>query len=102
MLNAIFICMCCLRKLFECNVSKFTTELQTQIETKKPGISRRAIQLIDELPITVKVNDTEESYICIACKKHLKAGKIPLMSAMNGLKIYKHDPEMELTELEGN
>ena len=94
--------MCCLRKLFECNVSKFTTELQTQIETKKPGISRRAIQLIDELPITVKVNDTEESYICIACKKPKKAGKLPPMSALNGLKIYKHEPEMKLTDLEGN
>ena len=29
-------------------------------------------------------------------------GKLPPMSAMNGLKIYDHDPAMELTELESN
>ena len=30
------------------------------------------------------------------------AGRLPPMSVMNGLKIPSHDPEMELTELEGN
>jgi hypothetical protein len=102
MFNAIFTCMCCQRNLFECNVSKFTTQLLAEIETKKPGIYERSIETIDSLPITVKVNETEESYICIACKKHLKAGKLPPMSAKNGLNVYNHEPDMELTELEGN
>ena len=34
MYNAIFTCMCCHRNLFECNVSKFTTQLLAEIETK--------------------------------------------------------------------
>ena len=101
--------MCCQRNLFECNVSKFTTQLLAEIEAKKPGIYERSIETFkvkvngteESLPITVKVNDTEESYICIACKKHLRAGKLPPMSAKNGLQVYNHEPDMELTELEG-
>ena len=58
MLNAIFTCLCCQRNLFECNVIKFTTELLAQIETKKPGIYARSIELF---PITVDENNTEES-----------------------------------------
>ena len=54
------------------------------------------------MPITVNVNGKKESYICIACKKHLRAGKLPPMSAKNGLQVYNHEPDMELTELEGN
>ena len=54
------------------------------------------------MPSTVNVNGKKESYICIACKKHLRAGKLPPMSAKNGLQVYNHEPDMELTELEGN
>ena len=32
----------------------------------------------------------------------MRNGKIPPMSAMNGLKVHEQDPELELTELEGN
>ena len=32
----------------------------------------------------------------------MRPGKLPPMSAMNGLKIYNHDPALQLTELEGN
>ena len=102
MFNAIFTCLCCQRNLFECNVNIFTTKLLAEINTKKPGLYARAIELFNSEPITVNINGTEASYICIACKKHLKAGKLPPMSAMNGLQIYKHDPALELTELEGN
>ena len=66
MCNAIFTCMCCQRNLVERNVSKFTTQLLAEIETKKPVIYERSIETINSLPITVKVNETEESYICIA------------------------------------
>ena len=102
MYNAIFTCMCCHRNLFECNVSKFTTKLLAEIETKKPGIYQRSIETVNSLPITVDINGTKESYICIACKKHLRGGKLPPMSAKNGLKVYNHESDMELTELEGN
>ena len=42
------------------------------------------------------------SNIFHACKNYLKNGKLPPMSAKNGLKIEIQDREMELTELEGN
>ena len=32
----------------------------------------------------------------------MKSGKIPPMSAMNGLRVHEQDPELKLTELEGN
>ena len=66
MFNAIFTCMCCHRNLFECNVSKFTIELLTQIESKKPGLYGRSIDLIDSSPVKVNINGVEESYLCLA------------------------------------
>ena len=102
MFNAMFTCICCQRNLFECNVNIFTTKLRAEIEAKKPGLFSRAIELFDSKPIVVNINGTATSYICLACKKHLRKGKLPPMSAMNGLKIYDHDPALELTELESN
>ena len=103
MYNAVFTCCCCQRNLFECNVSKLTQHFISQIETKKPGIYASAIELdAENNPIMVQINGEESSYLCHACKNHLKKGKLPPMSAKNGLKIPDHDPELELTELEGN
>ena len=119
MYNATFVCICCQRKLFECNVSKWTTKLETEIESKKGGLYNRAIELfesksivmgedgqeseiIEWTPILTNVNGEESPYVCHACKKHLKSGKLPPMSAKNGLFVYNHEPELELTELEGN
>ena len=98
MFNAIFTCSCCQRNLFQCNVSKFDAKLITAIETKKRGLYKRAI----ENDIEINVNGKLSSYICHACRKHLKSGKLPPMSAKNGLKVHTHEPELELTELEGN
>ena len=42
------------------------------------------------------------AYICHACKNQLRKGKIPPMSAKNGLKMDPLDPELELTELDAN
>ena len=102
MFNAVFICICCQRKLFECNVTKFTDKLLTEIESKKRGLYQRAVELFDSSPIIVNINGIESPFICLACKRHLKAGKLPPMSTLNGLQIYDHGPELELTELEGN
>ena len=53
-------------------------------------------------PILVDINGVKSSYLCHACKNHLQSGKLPPMSAMNGLKVHHHEPGQELTELEGN
>ena len=98
MFNAIFTCLCCQRNLFECNVIEFNEELYSKIENKRPGLYRKSIELKEGNPIKVEVNGVESSYLCHACKKHLLSGKLPPMSAMNGLKIHKHDPDLELTE----
>ena len=45
MFYSIFTCCCCQRNLFKCNVAKFNQRLQTDIETKKPGLYERAIEL---------------------------------------------------------
>ena len=102
MYNAIFTCMCCHRNLFECNVVKFTEELFVKIETKKPGLYERSIETNGLKPMEVEINGQKSSYICYACKNHLVSGRLPPMSVMNGLRIPPHDPDMELTELEGN
>ena len=102
MFNAIFTCMCCHRNLFECNVVKFTLELFEKIEAKKPGLYKKSIELRESKPLEVEINGKKSSYICFACKNHLLSGKLPPMSVFNGLMIPPHDPEMELTELEGN
>jgi hypothetical protein len=98
MYNAIFTCSCCQRNLFDCNVSKLDDKLIMGIAAKKPGLYERAI----EKEIQITVNDKTSAYICHACKGHLKSGKLPPMSAKNGLKMNAQDPELELTELEGN
>ena len=100
--NAIFTCICCQRNLFESNVHKVDSKLIADIETKKKGLFKLAIEFFDKEPLRVNINGEEASYICLACKGHLHRGKIPPMATKNGLKIYKHDPELELTELEGN
>ena len=98
MFNAIFTCSCCHRNLFDCNVCKLDNKLRTEIESKKPGLYNRAITS----ELYIKINETTSSCICFAGKKHLKGGKLPPTAATNGLKMHSHDPELELTELEGN
>ena len=96
--NAIFTCSCCQRNLFDCNVSRIDDKLIAAIETKKPGLIKKAIEYMFE----ININGNIASYICHACKNHLKSGKLPPMSALNGLKMDPIDPDMDLSELEGN
>ena len=98
MYNAIFTCSCCQRNLFDSNVNKFDDKLKSQIELKKPGLIKKAI----EYYVEININGKEAFYICHACKSHLKRGKLPPMSAKNGLKMHPQNPELELTELEGS
>jgi hypothetical protein len=70
MFNAIFTCICCHRDLFESNVIKFTNNLLIQIESKKPGLYMRSIEMIgnpeEESPSMVTINGVTSSYICHA------------------------------------
>ena len=86
------------KKSFDCNVCVLDEKLITQIQSKNSGLIERAIESIIEININGKVS----SYICHACKKHLRRGKLPPMSAKNGLKMHDLDSELDLTELEGS
>jgi hypothetical protein len=98
MYNAIFICSCCHRKLFNSNVTKLTQDFRDKIEGKKEGLLGKSIQVE-----YVEINGTLNLYICHACKQHLLRGKMPPMSASNGLHVHEHnDPDLQLTELEAN
>ena len=98
MYNAIFTCSCCQRNLFDSNVIKFDDKLKSQIELKQPGLVKKSI----EYYVEININGKGAFYICHACKSHLKRGKLPPMSAKNGLKMHPQDPELELTDLEGS
>ena len=98
MYNAIFICSCCHRKLFHSNVTKILKDFRDKIEGKKEGLLGKSIK---EEP--VEINGMFNLYICHACKQHLLRGKMPPMSANNGLYVHENkDPELQLTELEAN
>ena len=96
--NAIFICSCCHRKLFHSNVTKITQDFRDKIKGKKEGILSKSIK-----GEYVEINGILNLYICHTCKQHLLRGKMPPMSASNGLHVHGHnDPELQLTELEAN
>ena len=93
MLNAIFICSCCHRNLFDCNVCKLESKIIAEIETKNPGLFKRAILH----QINIDINGIKSAYICLACKKHLTSGNLPPMATNNGIKVYEHNQDEELT-----
>ena len=74
--NAIFPCICCQRNLFESNVCEVDDYLIAQIETKKDGLFRSAVEMFNSEPLKVRIDGREASYICLACKKHLTSGKV--------------------------
>ena len=80
MYNAIFICSCCHRKLFQSNVTKVTKNFTDKITIKKTGLLEKSIE--DQ---QVEINGISNVYICHACKQHLLRGKMPSMSVKNGL-----------------
>ena len=68
---AIFSCMCCERNLFESNVAKVDSKLITQIETKKKGLLKKAVELYNSEPLKTNIDGSEASYICLTCRGHL-------------------------------
>ena len=98
MYNAIFVCSCCHRKLFQSNVTKITQNFRDKIDLKKTGLLQKSIE-----EQQVEINGISNPYICHACKQHLLRGKMPSMSVNNGLYVHENtDPELQLTELEAN
>ena len=98
MYNAIFVCSCCHRKLFQSNVTKITQNFRDKIDLKKTGLLQKSIE-----EQQVEINGISNPYICHACKQHLLRGKMPSMSVNNGLYVHENtDPDLQLTELEAN
>ena len=58
--NAIFICSCCHRRLFNSNVEIITENIKNKINGKKAGHFRNCVESEIETPI----NGTNDSYIC--------------------------------------
>ena len=80
--NAIFICTCCHQRMFQTNVCIYTTILENNINSKKPGHTATCI----ERQIPTRINGEKNCYICKTCLRHMQKGKLPPMSTMNGLK----------------
>ena len=100
--NAIFICTCCHQRMFQSNVSLFTSTLENNINNKKPGHTTSCIE--ERLP--TRINGENNCYICKTCLRHMQSKKLPPMSTMNGLNLKEtdkqiHDQDLQLTELEG-
>ena len=60
---------------------------------KYPDKSQEEIYEAIEEVINITINGKIATYICHACKNHLRKGKLPPMSAKNGLHIEAQDPE---------
>ena len=108
MYNAIFICICCHQRMFSSNVRHFTDDLVNEINKKKSQHVEACIYEYGEKQRWKKtlIGDKEHHFICLTCVRHMKKGKIPPMSAMNGLQLHETDQDIEdqnlkLTELEG-
>ena len=96
--NAIFICNCCHRRLFNENVEMITRKLIDSLENVSPGIFKKCTG--EE--ITTPINGRNDCYICKTCISHMKAKRMPPMSVKNKLELEKQDEKHVLTELEGN
>ena len=118
MFGPIFTCISCHIKHFKSNVREFTNNVMATIEAKIPlkdciadmnVITKVQIEH-HNLRIPESSKDSREEfgkrYICETCLKHLKNGKLPPSSVMNGLQLHETDEELKrqdlvLTELEG-
>ena len=113
--GAIFICVCCHQKHFESNVDVFSEDLCGELEQKFPTLFEDAIiddeikkdgtfiRRLDDIKVDKDLHKNKsnlQNYICKTCTRHLKKGKCPPMSYMNGLGMYKYkDGEKETLDL---
>ena len=95
--NAIFICNCCHRRLFNENVEIMSSKLKDTLNKECPGLYNKCIGTKVETPI----NGKNDCYICKTCIVHLKAKRMPPMSVRNNLELDHLNENLMLTELEG-
>ena len=96
--NAIFICSCCHRRLFQHNVQLITQKLKDDINGRKLNHYKNCIGFDIETPI----NGKKDCYVCKTCIVHMKAKRMPPMSVKNNLELERQDENLILTELEGS
>ena len=118
-LGPVFICISCHIKMFKSNVVVFTEKLQGELEKKMPldqfiidmeVFSKVKIEQANvEIPVNYKQGENyeKERYICQTCVRHVRKGKLPPSSVMNGLSLQNTDEELKalnlhLTELESS
>ena len=98
MFGPIFVCISCHIKHFKSNVREFTKEVIAMVEAKVPltaciadmnVITKVQIQYHNErIPDSYKNREeVGKKYICETCLRHLKNGKLPPSSVMNGLQL---------------
>ena len=101
----IFVCSSCEQKMFRNGVCKLDTPLKEKLKEKNVEIYDKVFAH-DLIPITIHDCQNEEPttdfYLCFTCKKHLKNGKLPPMSAANGLSLVELKEDLALSELENN
>ena len=103
----IFVCSSCEQKMFRDNVTKIDEKFEKLIDSISPELFKETIpeklRLSIDLEHNGKVTDNL-SFICNTCKKYLKWGKIPPMSAANNLRLLtlSEKDDVKLTELENN
>ena len=68
--NAIFICTCCLRRLFHETVEIMTQKLRIITNAKNNGLIEKCLGERIETPI----NGNHDTYLCKTCITHMKAG----------------------------
>ena len=104
----IFTCNVCEQDMFLNNVSVLTEDFKKEIGAKSSELYKIVFQDKHKIEIIRSINQEElrpevNFYICTTCKKHLKKGSLPAMSASNGLNVVNiTDKDLQLTELESN
>ena len=94
----IFACICCHRMMFINQV------LQVNIESLKTSCNAKSDKLFEKsisIPIADKFKVLNNYYLCENCNLYLiKRGKIPPMSALNGLQLDPIPPVLQLSDIE--
>ena len=104
----IFTCNVCEQDMFRNNVSVLTEDFKLEVKAKGSELHNSAFERKQRVKILRCTDEHElepevKCYICTTCKKHLKKGNLPAMSAANGLRVIPiPDKELQLGQLESN
>ena len=102
-----YICISCHRKMYKNGVIPLQDDWKEQVEDKFPGYIDKCIGPIlrRKMPRAIKhgcCDNQDIDYLCHACYKNFKKGKMAPMSNQNNLQLVDISkfPELKLTELE--